>query len=357
MGKNRRNNKSKKNNAFFYAIFGVYAAIILMMVTVIVYKSTGEAKESEDVVAEGTSVITEAISEEEVAGAKRDDIDDTDLAESTETVKVTGGKSGDESDILSSKSGDSYTTLSLVDSKSKNDSDYSITVYDADETLYTNARVNVRKGPGTEYDQICTLSMGASVTVTGETDNGWYQILRNGTVGYIRSDFLQEKAAYTSYIFAGDSRTVQMSQAVDKDEHTWIAQVGEGYDYFVNTAIYQIDASITDGSVVIINFGVNDLHNVDKYISKVNSKIDSWIEAGATVYYASVLPVSDYPTITNDDIESFNSTIRKGLDSRIGWLDGYTYLQTYGFETADGLHYDYDTYKNLYSYYMSEINE
>ncbi len=355
---NERKSRDSKNNTFFYAIFGVYGVIIVAMICVFIFKETGEAKESENAAADLSSVITEAIPENEIAdaeGACADDEDDT-----TNVVEVTSVSSSDNSnnsDILSSKTGDSYTTLSLVDTNTGSDSDYSITVYDEDEKLYTTARVNVRKGPGTGYDKLCTLTIGTAVTVTGETDNGWYQILRDGTVGYIRSDFLGEKTVATSYIFAGDSRTVQMSQAVSKSEHTWIAQVGEGYDYFVNTAIPQIDASITDGCVIIINYGVNDLHNVDKYISKINSKIDSWIEKGATVYYAAVLPVSDYPTITNADIESFNSTIRSGLDSRIGWLDGYTYLQTYGFNTADGLHFDYDTYRNLYAYYMSEITE
>ena len=235
------------------------------------------------------------------------------------------------------------------------ESAYTISVYENDLTLYTNDRVNIRTGAGTEYDKLLTLSRGAAVDVTGETTNGWYQAFYKGNVGYIKSDYLGEKVPATSFVFAGDSRTVQMSQAVKKSQYTWIAQVGEGYDYFVNTAIPQIDASVGDGTVVIINYGVNDLHNVDKYISKVNSKIDSWIAAGATVYYAAVLPVSNYPTITNADIENFNNTLHNGLDSRIGWLDGYSYLQTNGFNTADGLHFDFDTYRNLYSYYMSKI--
>ena len=247
------------------------------------------------------------------------------------------------------------TTSNLLSEKSKDTPDYIISAFEENLTLYANARVNVRRGAGTDYDKILTVNRGTSITVTGETTNGWYQVLYNGTVGYIKAEYLQEKALPTSYVFAGDSRTVQMSQAVSGSQNTYIAKVGEGYSYFVNTAIPQIDASISEGTVIVINYGVNDLYNVDKYISKVNSKIDSWIEKGATVYYAAVLPVKDYPTITNADIENFNSKMQSGLDSRIGWLDGYTYLQTYGFSTADGLHFNYDTYKGLYSYYMGAI--
>ncbi|MBE5843366.1 MAG: hypothetical protein E7302_04185 [Butyrivibrio sp.] len=256
---------------------------------------------------------------------------------------------------MTSSQTDDKTTSNLLAVKSKNNSDYTISVYGESKDLYTSDRVNLRSGAGTEYDKLMTLNRGTSVKVTGETTNGWYQVLYNGKLGYIKADYVQEKPVATSYIFAGDSRTVQMSQAVNKSQNIYVAQVGEGYSYFVNTAIPQIDASISEGSVVIINYGVNDLYNVDKYIKKVNAKVDSWIEKGATVYYAAVLPVKDYPTITNAEIESFNSAMKSGLDSRVGWLDGYTYLQSNGFSTADGLHFNYDTYKSLYSYYMTAL--
>jgi uncharacterized protein YgiM (DUF1202 family) len=235
---------------------------------------------------------------------------------------------------------------------------YNITVFDSEKTLYTSDRVNVRTGAGTEFDKVAVLNRGAQVTALGVTDNGWTQVVYDGAAAYIKNDYLQEKAVpvASSYVFAGDSRTVQMNQAVGKSGSVWVAQVGEGYDFFVNTAIPTIDASAANGTAIIINFGVNDLHNVDKYIKKVNSKIDSWTSKGATVYYAAVLPVSDYPTITNADIEAFNSKLQSGLDSRVCYLDGYTFLQNNGFSTNDGLHYDYDTYRSLYAYYMSKIS-
>ncbi len=272
-----------------------------------------------------------------------------------EQITVTETKEAAAAQLTTNQTNDKVTS-NLLSVKSKETPDYTISAFEESFTLYASDRVNLRRGAGTEYDKILTLSRGASVIATGETTNGWYQVLYNGNLGYIKADYLQEKALPTSYVFAGDSRTVQMSQAVKNSQNIYVAKVGEGYSYFVNTAIPQIDASISEGTVVVINYGVNDLYNVDKYISKVNSKIDSWIEKGATVYYAAVLPVKDYPTITNADIENFNNALKNGLDSRVGWLDGYTYLQTYGFSTADGLHFNYDTYKGLYSYYMDAIS-
>ncbi|WP_026526395.1 SH3 domain-containing protein [Butyrivibrio sp. VCD2006] len=233
--------------------------------------------------------------------------------------------------------------------------EYSITVYDEEKSYYSNDRVNIRTGAGTEFDRLATIKRDTKVTVLGETDNGWYQVMYNDEVGYIMGDYIQETEPGIEYIFAGDSRTVQMSQAVNKSDYAWIAKVGEGYSFFSNEAVPQIDAEAGDGSVIIINYGVNDLYNAEKYIKLINKKVDSWIAAGATVFYAAVTPVSSYPTITNSDIEAFNSEMRSGLDSRIGWLDGYSFLTNVGFSTGDGLHYNNDTYKTLYTYYMNQV--
>ncbi len=279
----------------------------------------------------------------------------------TDTIAITGTSASDSHVVKTDTTGNlSKTTNSKTVSLEYNNdtdakADYTINVFEENETYYANTRVNVRSGAGTEYDKLGTINRGADIIVTGETDNGWYQVIYNNKAGYISEDYLQTKAPGTSYIFAGDSRTVQMNQAVGSQGSKWIAQVGEGYNFFANTAVPPIDESIGDGTVLIINFGVNDLYNVDKYISLVNSKIDSWEKAGATVYYAAVVPVSDYPTITNADIENFNSQLKSGLDSRVGWLDGYSYLASCGFNTNDGLHYDKTTYKNLYSFYMNNL--
>ncbi len=233
--------------------------------------------------------------------------------------------------------------------------DYKITVFESEKSLYSNDRVNVRSGAGTEFERLGVIKRDTKMTVLGQTDNGWYQVMFNDEVGYIKMDYLQEKEPGIEYIFAGDSRTVQMSLAVKKNEYQWIAKVGEGYSFFSSEAVPQIGANVGDGSTIIINYGVNDLYNSEKYIKLINKKIDSWISAGATVYYAAVTPVSDYPTITNADIEKLNSEMKKGLDSRVGWLDGYSYLLNHGFSTGDGLHYNEATYQSLYTYYVNQI--
>ena len=233
---------------------------------------------------------------------------------------------------------------------------FSVTEYETPVTMYTSDTVNVRAGAGTDYDKVGKLRWGNQIQVTGETDNGWYEVLYDGITAFIKGDYIVNDLPGTPYVFVGDSRTVQMQMAVGSTDKAYIAKVGEGYSWFKNTALSQIPSYAGNGTTMIINFGVNDLGNVSKYISLINSNIDAWTDAGITVYYASVTPVGDCSSVSNSQIESFNARMQAELDPRIKWLDGYSYLSQAGFSTADGLHYNKDTYKSLYSYYMSVIN-
>lgn len=230
---------------------------------------------------------------------------------------------------------------------------YSITDYETPVTMYASDTVNVRAGAGTDYDKIGKLSWGSAVQVIGATDNGWYEISYNENLGFVMGDFFTEGLPGVPYLFVGDSRTVQLKMAVGSTDKAYVAKVGEGYNWFKNTALSEISETAGNGTVMVINFGVNDLGNASKYIKLVNSNIDAWIEAGITVYYAAVTPVGSSARVTNDQIESFNSRLKNELDPRIQWIDGYTFLQQNGFNASDGLHYDKTTYMNLYSYYMS----
>ena len=233
---------------------------------------------------------------------------------------------------------------------------FSVTEYESSRSMFTTATVNVRSGAGTDYSPVGKLGWGSETAVIGETDNGWYEIAYDGSAAYIRGDYLADDLPGTPYVFVGDSRTVQMQMAVGSTDKAYIAQVGEGYGYFKDTVLSSISDYAGPGTKMIINFGVNDLSNADKYISLINNNIDSWLQQGITVYYAAVTPVSDYPTVTNAEIEAFNTKLKSELDSRINWIDGYSYLTRTGFSTGDGLHYNADTYRSLYSYYMSVIN-
>ncbi|WP_207667197.1 SGNH/GDSL hydrolase family protein [Butyrivibrio sp. X503] len=232
---------------------------------------------------------------------------------------------------------------------------FTVTKLETPVTMYVTETVNVRDGAGTQYNPIGKLGWGNCVSVTGTTDNGWYEISYNDTVAYIIGNYVSQNLPGIPYLFVGDSRTVQLQMAVGSNDKAYVAKVGEGYNWFKNTAMPQIQASAGAGTTMVINFGVNDLANASKYIKLVNSNIDAWEAQGITVYYAAVTPVGDCSTVSNDQIEKFNARLKAELDPRIKWIDGYSFLKQNGFSASDGLHYNRSTYKNLYSYYMSVI--
>ena len=64
-------------------------------------------------------------------------------------------------------------------------------VFDAvNETVYASTDVNVRKGPGTAYDRVGTLTKGEPVKRIGIGSNGWSKVIYKGNEAYISSNYL-----------------------------------------------------------------------------------------------------------------------------------------------------------------------
>lgn len=77
-----------------------------------------------------------------------------------------------------------------------NETTYS--VVDMSATKYAKQSVNIRKGPGTDYDKIGSLTMNQKVTVTGQADNGWYRISYNGGDAYVSNKYLVDNKIETN---------------------------------------------------------------------------------------------------------------------------------------------------------------
>ena len=104
---------------------------------------------------------------------------------------------------------------------------------------------------------------------------------------------------------------------------------------------------------IVFNFGVNDLGNVGKYISKLNELVKGdWSKAGQIIVM-SVNPVDEALeaengySVTNAQIEEFNQKMKDGLDSNIKFIDVYSQIKD-DFTTVDGVHYDNATYQKIY---------
>lgn len=51
--------------------------------------------------------------------------------------------------------------------------------------------VNVRSGPGADFDKKGTLQVDQTVILTGICDNGWVQVLMNDETGYVSAQYVQ----------------------------------------------------------------------------------------------------------------------------------------------------------------------
>uniref|UniRef100_UPI003FED4732 SGNH/GDSL hydrolase family protein n=1 Tax=Eisenbergiella sp. TaxID=1924109 RepID=UPI003FED4732 len=258
------------------------------------------------------------------------------------------------------------------------------------------------------------LPAGTTVNVCGQTgsgENGMYQIVYGNAIGYItqtacqpvsvdeamtaalaaqaeavKQQVAQAQAAAAlaaqqaalaqaqtaqkapipagsgNVIFVGDSRTGQMANAVGGTAAwpgtAFVACFGGGVDWLSTAqAKKDVDQYVTPGSVIILNYGVNDLSRHNDYITTVNRYAQDWISKGATVYFASVGPVgeNEYGK-RNWAVEYFNNQLNNRLDARIGRLNLYVFLTGSGYTTqADGLHYDGATYAAMFRFLMQSI--
>ena len=163
-------------------------------------------------------------------------------------------------------------------------------------------------------------------------------------------------------IFVGDSRTGQMANAVGGTAAwpgtAFVACFGGGVDWLSTAqAKKDVDQYVTPGSVIILNYGVNDLSRHNDYVAAINRYAQDWISKGATVYFASVGPVgeNEYGK-RNWAVEYFNNQLNNRLDARIGRLNLYAFLTGNGYTTqADGLHYDGATYAAMFQFLMQSI--
>lgn len=163
-------------------------------------------------------------------------------------------------------------------------------------------------------------------------------------------------------IFVGDSRTGQMANAVGGTAAwpgtAFVACFGGGVDWLSTAqAKKDVDQYVTPGSVIILNYGVNDLSRHNDYITTINRYAQDWISKGATVYFATVGPVgeNEYGK-RNWAVEYFNNQLNNRLDAGIGRLNLYVFLTGSGYTTqADGLHYDGATYAAMFRFLMQSI--
>lgn len=89
----------------------------------------------------------------------------------------------------------------------------------------TTAKLNVRKGPGTKYAKMGTLSKGAKVEVITKLPSDWYKIKYKGTYGYVLGKYVKLNIPQQDEkVIATGKTTAQLN--VRKGSSTKYAKIG-----------------------------------------------------------------------------------------------------------------------------------
>ena len=358
--------------------------------------STQEAEETEEQVNSLSSEeeTTEAtVSKKETEKAETQETTDTKKETETKESLSAGDHNSTDDNINSSE--DNQNPAEDNDTEEENGPQIDrqdIQPYDTPATLYAQQKVNIRKGPSTDFDVLGMLNLNDAVSVVGESKSSpWKEIQYQDGTAFVHGGYLlaepvdlealraqqeaaraaeaakaaedaakQQEAAQAAQaqttpqpnpapqpevpapagiLFIGDSRTCQMQSATGGANCSWICEYGTSYDWFEQTAVPKADQLIGQGTKVVICMGVNDPNHLNSYASLVNRKAGDWNARGATVYYVSLNPVAQPYEDKTPQIDSFNASM-PGMLSGVRWIDTASTIKQGGYLLVDGIHYD-----------------
>ncbi len=191
-----------------------------------------------------------------------------------------------------------------------------------------------------------------------ETESEEMPAAANDAAAYAPAQEQSRAADGFGVIMVGDSRSVGMHDAmVDyEDPFLYIAQSGEGYDWFVEEGLPQMEKAIREHPSwpVVLNLGVNDTSAVMNYITLYQSFAGRY--PNTDFYFLSVNPLTkDSTLVVDEQVVVFNQYLKMAFPAT--YLDSYSMLKKEGFESADGVHYSDDTYRRIHQFILDELEK
>lgn len=235
-----------------------------------------------------------------------------------------------------------------------------------DKTLSSQAKEDIKNGSDKIVNLISSKDKTDEISIDDESiiTEELVDEEESTDEAYVPDNILTNKN--DNFIFIGDSRTVAYKGIVDIDKYdfiTFISEVSKGYDWLKDTAIEKLNTRFdtTDLSYnVVLNLGVNDLQNVDKYIdiynelAEKNPKHNFFVVSVNKVDTEKMIK-NGYATIENSQIEDFNSKMKKSLSDKIHFIDTYSYFEDENLESNDGVHYTDETSNEILEYVSDYI--
>lgn len=169
--------------------------------------------------------------------------------------------------------------------------------------------------------------------------------------------------AKTSIDFIGDSRTVGITIAINGGDISKTKKVNKELDNirFIGkvSSSYRFLQSMVESSnaeTIVSWMGVNNL-DWDKY----KAVYDSILKQKKKLILVSISPIDETKYrggCSNKLIKRFNRKLFKyAKKNKVPVIDSYSFVTSYGDTTGDGLHYDMQTYTDLYYFIVGELYE
>ena len=119
--------------------------------------------------------------------------------------------------------------------------------------VVTGGTINVRTGPGTNYDKITQVVSGKQVTVVGES-NGWYQVTFGSTTGWLLGEYLRDPADLDGTVGA---KVVSMAMPFLGTRYRSGGASPSGFDCsgFTMYVYAQLGVSLPHGATPQLNYG------------------------------------------------------------------------------------------------------
>jgi hypothetical protein len=213
-------------------------------------------------------------------------------------------------------------------------------------------------------------------------------------ISFFNTETIKANVNTNKLVIVGDSRTNNMKKWITETsiDTRFVAKVGQGYNWFVNTAIEETNNIISPGDTIIVWLGVNDYYKSNLgdnpwrlYAKKINELVkNEWKDCN--VYVASVGYVDrnlmkayykkDNGSNVNqlnhgiriNGIKAFNEKLRQSLDYSITWIDTSEVIGINADDNGtdesiwvtrdngmiDGLHYGVEKTQEIYEFFIDQ---
>ncbi|MEE6451134.1 SH3 domain-containing protein [Gottfriedia acidiceleris] len=102
-------------------------------------------------------------------------------------------------------------------------------VYNAIKYSVTGARVNIRSGPGTNYNLIGSATKNQKVDVIS-TSNGWHKINYQGKIGYISAKYTEKEIEHTNVTTSDEQNMLSFAKQFIGVPYKWAGVTPSGFD-------------------------------------------------------------------------------------------------------------------------------